>query len=200
MRERHFGVVRSRTLRSRNRRLLRQQRERSGHEPPVYNPPRGVRLANRVAQAIRGVRIAMIIDVRAIDEVRLAIDPHGQVATVAGELETALAARGLDDHDGFGFRSRIRALATAADDRDDSRHDHADKTGSCSVHEFTYRVSDSREKLTTGANDTQDPRETQSRLPTAGFQRPRVARRSARSRRPSSRDRAWSIQMRIPSP
>lgn len=68
-------------------------------------------LADRVAHSVCGVRIAVSVDGRAVNEIGFAIQTHGQVAAFSGQAEVALAARRFDEAARVSGRGMIWGFA-----------------------------------------------------------------------------------------
>ena len=96
--------------------LPRHQPERPRDEAPVDDLALDVRMPDRVAEAVPRVRVAVVVDVRPVDEVRHAVDADGQIAAFPGEAEPALPAGGLDSSRGAAHGDRVRGPASLEQD------------------------------------------------------------------------------------
>jgi hypothetical protein len=74
-----------------------KQLERPSREPTVDQLAVHAGLPHSIAEACGCVRITMIVDTSAVNEIRIPVDSHGKVTAAARKPELALPARRLDD-------------------------------------------------------------------------------------------------------
>ena len=68
-------------------------------------------LTNRVADSVGGMRVAVLVDARAVHKIGLAVHAHRQVTAVTVEVEVALAARRLNEPARLLGRVLLRAAS-----------------------------------------------------------------------------------------
>lgn len=76
---------------------LLKQLEGASRETTIDHLTAHTGFPDRVAEAIGRMCVTMIVDARAVDEVRTPVDPNRQVTARAGKPELALPARRPDD-------------------------------------------------------------------------------------------------------